>query len=89
MSLGEEDLGVLMKTFVENIGEGSKEHSVNVKRQMAEGRFTDNDTTKLENYKMMLVSHFGGFCSPRGCAGGGAGGGGDISCCSAHQWRRH
>ncbi|XP_024911459.1 vacuolar protein sorting-associated protein 13C [Cynoglossus semilaevis] len=37
MSLGEEDLGVLMKTFVENIGEGSKEHSVNVKRQMAEG----------------------------------------------------
>uniref|UniRef100_A0A8P4GHH0 Vacuolar protein sorting-associated protein 13C n=1 Tax=Dicentrarchus labrax TaxID=13489 RepID=A0A8P4GHH0_DICLA len=36
MSLGEEDLGVLMKILVENIGEGSKEHSIDVKRQKAE-----------------------------------------------------
>ncbi|XP_041804195.1 vacuolar protein sorting-associated protein 13C isoform X2 [Chelmon rostratus] len=36
MSLGEEDLGVLMKIFVENIGEGSKEHSMDVKRQLAQ-----------------------------------------------------
>nr|XP_046254686.1 vacuolar protein sorting-associated protein 13C isoform X2 [Scatophagus argus] len=36
MSLGEEDLGVLMKILVENIGEGSKEHSIDVKRQVAQ-----------------------------------------------------
>ncbi|XP_070763918.1 intermembrane lipid transfer protein VPS13C isoform X2 [Enoplosus armatus] len=36
MSLGEEDLCVLMKILVENIGEGSKEHSMDVKRQVAQ-----------------------------------------------------
>ncbi|XP_038556520.1 vacuolar protein sorting-associated protein 13C isoform X2 [Micropterus salmoides] len=36
MSLGEEDLGVLMMVLVENIGEGSKEHSMDVKRQVAQ-----------------------------------------------------
>ncbi|XP_040904460.1 vacuolar protein sorting-associated protein 13C isoform X1 [Toxotes jaculatrix] len=36
MSLGEEDLGVLMKILVENIGEGSKEHSMDVKRQVVQ-----------------------------------------------------
>ncbi|XP_074513317.1 intermembrane lipid transfer protein VPS13C isoform X9 [Sebastes fasciatus] len=36
MSLGNEDLGVLMKILVENIGEGSKEHSMDVKRQVAQ-----------------------------------------------------
>ncbi|XP_047435908.1 vacuolar protein sorting-associated protein 13C isoform X3 [Mugil cephalus] len=35
MCLGEGDLGVLMKILVENIGEGSKEHSTDVKRQLA------------------------------------------------------
>lgn len=40
MSLGEEDLGVLMMVLVENIGEGSKEHSMDVKRQVAQGNFT-------------------------------------------------
>uniref|UniRef100_A0A4W6CPA1 Vacuolar protein sorting 13 homolog C n=1 Tax=Lates calcarifer TaxID=8187 RepID=A0A4W6CPA1_LATCA len=40
MSLGEEDLGVLMKILVENIGEGSKEHSMDVKRQVAQGKLT-------------------------------------------------
>lgn len=40
MSLGEEDLGVLMKILVENIGEGSKEHSMDVSRQVAQGNFT-------------------------------------------------
>ncbi|XP_067454112.1 intermembrane lipid transfer protein VPS13C isoform X1 [Thunnus thynnus] len=38
MSLGEEDLGVLMKILVENIGEGSKEHSIDVNRQVAQER---------------------------------------------------
>lgn len=37
MSLGKEDLGVLMKILVENIGEGSKEHSMDLKRQVARG----------------------------------------------------
>ena len=37
MSLGEEDLGVLMKILVENIGEGSKTHSVDAKTQVAQG----------------------------------------------------
>ncbi|XP_049911811.1 intermembrane lipid transfer protein VPS13C-like, partial [Epinephelus moara] len=36
MSLGKEDLGVLMKILVENIGEGSKEHSMDVRRQVAQ-----------------------------------------------------
>ncbi|KAI9531704.1 hypothetical protein NQZ68_038852, partial [Dissostichus eleginoides] len=38
MSLGEEDLGVLMKILVENIGEGSKTHSVDAKTQVAQER---------------------------------------------------
>ncbi|XP_047187417.1 vacuolar protein sorting-associated protein 13C isoform X3 [Scophthalmus maximus] len=38
MSLGEEDLGVLMKILVENIGEGTKEHSMDVRRQAAQER---------------------------------------------------
>ncbi|XP_076012416.1 intermembrane lipid transfer protein VPS13C isoform X2 [Genypterus blacodes] len=36
MCLGEEDFGVLMKILVENIGEGSKEHSMDMKRQVAQ-----------------------------------------------------
>uniref|UniRef100_A0A3Q2W3G1 Vacuolar protein sorting 13 homolog C n=1 Tax=Haplochromis burtoni TaxID=8153 RepID=A0A3Q2W3G1_HAPBU len=35
MSLGEEDLGVLMKILIENIGEGNKEHSMD-KAELAE-----------------------------------------------------
>ncbi|KAM7405560.1 hypothetical protein PAMP_000001 [Pampus punctatissimus] len=38
MSLGEEDLGVLMKILEENIREGSKEHSMDVSRQVAQER---------------------------------------------------
>lgn len=37
MSLGEEDLSVLMKILLENVGEGSKEHSMDVRRQVAQG----------------------------------------------------
>uniref|UniRef100_A0A3Q2FDL5 Vacuolar protein sorting 13 homolog C n=1 Tax=Cyprinodon variegatus TaxID=28743 RepID=A0A3Q2FDL5_CYPVA len=36
MSLGEEELGVLMKILVENIGEGSKDQNLEVKTQKAE-----------------------------------------------------
>ncbi|XP_030269125.1 vacuolar protein sorting-associated protein 13C [Sparus aurata] len=36
MSLGEEDLSVLMKILLENVGEGSKEHSMDVRRQVAQ-----------------------------------------------------
>ncbi|XP_060923539.1 intermembrane lipid transfer protein VPS13C isoform X2 [Limanda limanda] len=36
MSLSEEDLGVLMKILVENIGEGSKEHDMDVKSRAAQ-----------------------------------------------------
>ncbi|CAJ1049975.1 vacuolar protein sorting-associated protein 13C isoform X3 [Xyrichtys novacula] len=36
MSLGEEDLGVLMKILVENIGDGDKEHSTDVKKKVAQ-----------------------------------------------------
>ncbi|XP_071369482.1 intermembrane lipid transfer protein VPS13C-like, partial [Centroberyx affinis] len=38
VSLGQEDFGVLMKILVENIGEGSKEHSLDLKRQGAEAK---------------------------------------------------
>lgn len=37
MSLGEEDFAVLMKILVENIGEGSKELNMDMKRQVAQG----------------------------------------------------
>lgn len=39
MNLGEEDLCVLMKILVENIGEGSSQHCIDAKRQMVQGRF--------------------------------------------------
>ncbi|KAG7239597.1 hypothetical protein INR49_028749 [Caranx melampygus] len=48
MSLGEEDLAVLMKILVENIGEGSKELSMDVKSQVAQG--------KAENAEQQVVS---------------------------------
>ncbi|KAM8893527.1 intermembrane lipid transfer protein VPS13C isoform 2-T2 [Spinachia spinachia] len=35
MSLGKEDMGVLMKILVENIGEGSREHSMDLKKREA------------------------------------------------------
>ncbi|KAM3625353.1 uncharacterized protein V6R79_010760 [Siganus canaliculatus] len=38
MTLAEEDLGVLMKILLENIGEGSREHSIDLKRQVAAER---------------------------------------------------
>lgn len=37
MCLGEDDFGLLMKILVENIGEGSKEHSMDMKIQVAQG----------------------------------------------------
>uniref|UniRef100_A0A8C4NUD4 Vacuolar protein sorting-associated protein 13C n=1 Tax=Dicentrarchus labrax TaxID=13489 RepID=A0A8C4NUD4_DICLA len=44
-----EDLGVLMKILVENIGEGSKEHSIDVKRQVAQGNFILNGVLAATN----------------------------------------
>lgn len=55
MSLGEEDLGVLMKIFVENIGEGSKEHSMDVKRQLAQGTFSLNAWRQTETHNVFYV----------------------------------
>uniref|UniRef100_A0A4W6CNT0 Vacuolar protein sorting 13 homolog C n=1 Tax=Lates calcarifer TaxID=8187 RepID=A0A4W6CNT0_LATCA len=61
MSLGEEDLGVLMKILVENIGEGSKEHSMDVKRQVAQvihptnGVLTENTINVLLNFEIKEV----------------------------------
>uniref|UniRef100_A0A3B4TYL0 Vacuolar protein sorting 13 homolog C n=1 Tax=Seriola dumerili TaxID=41447 RepID=A0A3B4TYL0_SERDU len=55
MSLGEEDLAVLMKILVENIGEGSKEHSVEVKRQVAQGGLTENTINILLNFEIKEV----------------------------------
>lgn len=39
MNLGEEDLCVLMKILVENIGEGGSQHCIDAKRPMVQGRF--------------------------------------------------
>ncbi|XP_029702157.1 vacuolar protein sorting-associated protein 13C isoform X2 [Takifugu rubripes] len=38
MNLGEEDLSVLMKILVENIGEGSSQHCIDAKRQMVQDK---------------------------------------------------
>lgn len=43
MSLGEEDLLVLMKILMENIEEGSKDHSMEITRQVAQGKLTVHD----------------------------------------------
>uniref|UniRef100_A0AAY5L059 Vacuolar protein sorting 13 homolog C n=1 Tax=Esox lucius TaxID=8010 RepID=A0AAY5L059_ESOLU len=48
MSLGQGDFGVLMKILVENIGEGSKEHSRDVSRQVA------RDKAELAEQKQQL-----------------------------------
>ncbi|XP_042337667.1 vacuolar protein sorting-associated protein 13C-like, partial [Plectropomus leopardus] len=48
VNLGKEDLGVLMKILVENIGEGSKEHDVDVKRQVATGNLQQGMMERAE-----------------------------------------
>lgn len=54
MSLGEEDFGVLMKILVENIGEGSKEHTMDIKRQVAQGNLTP--MSMMENQDSPLLN---------------------------------
>lgn len=53
MSLGEEDLGVLMKILVENIGEGSKKHNMDVKRQAAQGEFKPGDFMTASSFTFL------------------------------------
>uniref|UniRef100_A0A8K9XTQ8 Vacuolar protein sorting 13 homolog C n=1 Tax=Oncorhynchus mykiss TaxID=8022 RepID=A0A8K9XTQ8_ONCMY len=48
MALGQEDFGVLMKTLRENIGEGSREHVMDVKKQVA--------LVKADNHLNVVVS---------------------------------
>uniref|UniRef100_A0A671VLI5 Vacuolar protein sorting 13 homolog C n=1 Tax=Sparus aurata TaxID=8175 RepID=A0A671VLI5_SPAAU len=59
MSLGEEDLSVLMKILLENVGEGSKEHSMDVRRQVAQGNptlgLTENTINILLNFEIKEV----------------------------------
>lgn len=40
MSLGEQDLIVLMKILVDNIGERSKDHNMDVTKHVAQGQLT-------------------------------------------------
>lgn len=47
MSLGEEELGVLMKILVENIGEGSKDSGADVRSAATEGTFGSRRLTFL------------------------------------------
>lgn len=53
MELAEEDLAVLMKVLVENIGEGSKEHNIAVSRQAAQGNLTPGEWWKLQEDKVL------------------------------------
>uniref|UniRef100_A0A671VVB0 Vacuolar protein sorting 13 homolog C n=1 Tax=Sparus aurata TaxID=8175 RepID=A0A671VVB0_SPAAU len=55
MSLGEEDLSVLMKILLENVGEGSKEHSMDVRRQVAQG----NPTLGMESDGVLATTNGG------------------------------
>lgn len=54
MSLGEEDLGVLTKILVENIGEGSKKHIIHVKGQVAQGKFCPQAWWEMFNIWLKL-----------------------------------
>ena len=60
MSLGEEDLGVLMKILVENIREGSKEHSMDVNRQVAHipREEAEQLAATLKHIEKIEVTHF-------------------------------
>lgn len=53
MELAEEDLAVLMKVLVENIGEGSKEHDIAVSRQAAQGNFPPVALWELQKDKVL------------------------------------
>lgn len=53
MVFAEEDLAVLMKVLVENIGQGSKEHSIAVSRQAAQGNFSPGAFSKLEEDEVL------------------------------------
>ncbi|CAK6982133.1 vacuolar protein sorting-associated protein 13C isoform X1 [Scomber scombrus] len=49
MSLGEEDLAVLMKILVENIGEGTKEHSMDLRRQAAQDQLDEQQAASVHS----------------------------------------
>lgn len=53
MEFAEEDLAVLMKVLVENIGQGSKEHSIAVSRQAAQGNITPGALWELEEDEVL------------------------------------
>ncbi|KAM3877457.1 intermembrane lipid transfer protein VPS13C [Diretmus argenteus] len=67
MCLGQEDFGVLMKILVENIGEGSKEHSMDVKRQVAQ------EKAALAEEQMEVVTSPGGAGGQAAVTNGGLG----------------
>lgn len=58
MEFAEEDLAVLMKVLVENIGEGSKEHNIAVSRQAAQGNFTPGVLWELLEDEMLDACPF-------------------------------
>lgn len=53
MEFAEEDLAVLMKVLVENIGQGSKEHSIAVSRHAAQGNITPGALWQLEEDEVL------------------------------------
>ncbi|XP_078029066.1 intermembrane lipid transfer protein VPS13C isoform X7 [Epinephelus lanceolatus] len=63
MSLGKEDLGVLMKILVENIGEGSKEHSMDVRRQVVQEKVelaeqqVEVVTSRMGSYSVLAATN--------------------------------
>ncbi|XP_029622522.1 vacuolar protein sorting-associated protein 13C-like [Salmo trutta] len=74
MALGQEDFGVLMKILGENIGEGSKEHIMDVKKQVAQDKAEQAERHQLEvNEVGCLPVEVGGRQSAAVTNGGGLG----------------
>uniref|UniRef100_A0A4W5JG58 VPS13-like middle region domain-containing protein n=1 Tax=Hucho hucho TaxID=62062 RepID=A0A4W5JG58_9TELE len=71
MALGQEDFGVLMKILGENIGEGSKEHIMDVKKQVAQDKAEQTEQHQLELNEVGCLPVEAGRGQPAAVTNGG------------------
>ncbi|XP_038824975.1 vacuolar protein sorting-associated protein 13C-like [Salvelinus namaycush] len=71
MALGQEDFGVLMKILGENIGEGSKEHIMDVKKQVAQDKAEQAEQHQLEVNEVGCLPVEAGGGQPAAVTNGG------------------
>ncbi|KAM9422559.1 intermembrane lipid transfer protein VPS13C [Salvelinus alpinus] len=71
MALGQEDFGVLMKILGENIGEGSKEHIMDVNKQVAQDKAEQAEQHQLEVNEVGCLPVEAGGGQPAAVTNGG------------------